>query len=86
MQTILKPLVILAALGLTAGPVLASDDHTRAAGIDRAAVTEKLQAEGYEVRKIEMEDGLIEVYATREGARYELKLDRDLNIVKSKRK
>lgn len=85
MKTILRPLALLAALGLAATPVLASDDN-RHGDIDRAAVTRTLEADGYAVRKIEMEDGLIEVYATKEGARYELKLDRDLAIVKSKRK
>lgn len=86
MKTMLKPLALLTALGLATTPLLASEDDGRRGDIDRGAVTEKLEADGYAVRKIEMEDGLIEVYATREGTRYELYLDRNLEIVKSERK
>lgn len=44
----------------------------------------RLAAEGYEVRRIEAEDGMIEVYALRDGKRYELYLDRDLTVVHRK--
>ena len=43
-----------------------------------------LTAEGYEVRRVDSEDGMIEVYALKDGARLELYLDSDLNIVKTK--
>jgi len=86
MKTMFKPLALLAALGLAATPLFASEDDMRRGDVDRAAVTQKLEADGYAVRKIEMEDGLIEVYATKEGARYELYLDRNLEIVNSERK
>lgn len=50
----------------------------------QALVREKLTAQGYEVRKIDSEDGMIEVYALKDGGRFELYLDADLNIVRSK--
>lgn len=46
------------------------------------AVTAKLTAEGYEVRSVGMEDGMIEVYATKDGKKFELYLDDALNVVK----
>lgn len=72
-----------AVLSLNAGAALASQGE----GINeatRAQITEKLRAEGYEVRKIEMEDGMIEVYALKNGVRYELYLDKDMNVSRSK--
>ncbi|APZ54847.1 PepSY domain-containing protein [Salipiger abyssi] len=70
----------LAALTLTA-PAMASPD----VDADTAAkVREKLTAEGYEVRRIDNEDGMIEVYALKDGARLELYLDAELNVVRSK--
>ena len=70
----------LTALAL-AGPAFASP------GVDAATqsqIREKLTAEGYEVRKIDNEDGMIEVYALKNGERFELYLDADLNVVRSK--
>lgn len=50
----------------------------------RAEITQKMTADGYEVRKIDVEDGMIEVYALRDGQRFELYLDDEFNIVKTK--
>ena len=50
----------------------------------KARVTEKLTQEGYEVRKIDREDGQIEVYALKDGAKVELYLDADLNVTRQK--
>ena len=47
-------------------------------------MTEKLTQEGYEVRKIDREDGQIEVYALKDGAKVELYLDADLNVTRRK--
>lgn len=47
-------------------------------------ITNKLNAEGYEVRKIDMEDGMIEAYVLKNGQRYELYLDAALNVVSTK--
>lgn len=74
---------VLALVALLSAPVaaLASD------AIDQATqdkIRTELTAQGYEVRKIDSEDGMIEVYAIKDGKTYELYLDSDLKIVKSK--
>ena len=48
----------------------------------KARVTQKLTGEGYEVRKIKSEKGMIEVYVLKDGRKLELYLDDQLNIVK----
>ena len=45
------------------------------------AIEKKLTDMGYEVRKIEMEDGMYEAYALKDGNRYEIYIDVDLTIV-----
>lgn len=62
-------------------PAFASDAPDAAT---QAKITEQLTAEGYEVRKIDSEDGMIEVYAVKDGKMYELYLDADLKVVKTK--
>ena len=50
----------------------------------RTQIATQLAAEGYEVRKIEREDGMIEVYALKGGQRFEIYLDKDLNVSRIK--
>lgn len=66
-------LALAAVLPMTA--IASSDDEVPEA--DRAAISDSLKAQGYEIRKMEREDGAIEVYAVRDGKRYELYLDPD---------
>ena len=49
-----------------------------------AKVRETLTASGYDVRRVDSEDGMIEVYAMKDGRKLELYLDDALNIVKTK--
>lgn len=78
------PLILSAALAVgvaLAAPAFASesvDDETK------AKVVEKLEAMGYEVRKVEREDGELEAYALKDGHRFEIYLDENLNIVREK--
>ncbi|MEH7829216.1 PepSY domain-containing protein [Gemmobacter denitrificans] len=74
------PLFAAAFLALAA-PAFASGDEVDAATRDKA--TAAMTAQGYDVRKVEMDDGLIEVYAVKDGKTYELYLDADMKIVKS---
>ena len=67
------------ALTLGAAPVMAGGSVPEAT---QSQVTDMLTADGYEVRKIEMEDGMIEVYALKDGAKMEIYLDSDLTIVR----
>ncbi|SFI70823.1 PepSY domain-containing protein [Celeribacter neptunius] len=48
----------------------------------KAQITEMLTADGYEVGKIKIEDGLYEAYAKKDGGKYEVLLDGEFNIVK----
>lgn len=82
----LKPLTLTVVLGfgLMAG-VMAMASNTKNIPEDmRAEITTKLRADGYEVRKIEREDGMIEVYATKGEQRFEIYLDKDLNVTRIK--
>ena len=82
-RTFTKPLAAALALALSAAPVLASTDDA-VPDETQNAVREKLVAEGYEVRSIQMEDGRIEVYALKDGQMLEIYLDDELNIVETK--
>lgn len=42
------------------------------AGKTEAEITKSLQDQGYEVRKVEVEDGFLEAYALLNGERYEI--------------
>jgi hypothetical protein len=69
-----------ATLAATATLAFASD------GIDpalQAKVTAKLTAQGYDVRKVQMEDGMIEVYAVKDGKTAEIYLNDKLEVVKN---
>lgn len=50
----------------------------------RTQITTKLATDGYEVRKIEREDGMIGVCALKDGQRFEIYLDQDLNVSRIK--
>lgn len=55
-------------------PLLGSSDQE---------IRQSLEAEGYEIRKYERERGRIEVYADRDGRRWEIKIDaRDGRVLK----
>lgn len=73
----LSALVILSAPAFASGMI---DDATK------AKITEQLTAEGYDIRKIDSEDGMIEVYAVKDGKMYELYLDESLKVIRSKEK
>ena len=78
--------IIALALAICAGGIAsASDDDGKLDMTKADQIKTQLTAEGYEVRKVEMEDGLYEAYAMKDGAHYEIYLDSELNIVKSER-
>jgi hypothetical protein len=72
-------LALAAAAGLAvAAPLaaLAADVAPGAiVGTDDGAIRTALTAEGYDVRKVESEDGQIEVYAVKDGKRLEIYVD-----------
>lgn len=82
----LKPLTLTVALGLglISGGAVSASSYEKISDEMRAQITTQLAAEGYEVRKIEREDGMIEVYALKGGQRFEIYLDKDLNVSRIK--
>lgn len=72
----------LVALALIAPVAHASDSGPSPEA--EAKLRTDLTAQGYEVRKIEAEDDMVEVYAIKDGKTVELYLDADLKIVKTK--
>lgn len=47
-------------------------------------ITTALTAQGYEVRRVDVEDGLFEVSAIKDGKKLEVYLDAALNVVRTK--
>ncbi|KIC29488.1 PepSY domain-containing protein [Leisingera sp. ANG-M6] len=68
------------ALALPAAAALASDGTPSAE--TQAKIRDLLTGQGYEVRKIETEDGLYEAYALKDGKRYEFYLNDKIEVVK----
>jgi len=79
----MKQLLLAAAFILPASFAAASNDGMISEDV-QAQIRTTLTEQGYEVRQIEMEDGMIEVYALKDGQRFELYLDDAYNIVRTK--
>ena len=77
-----KFLMLSTVAALAFGQMAHADEAVDPATKDKLAA--QLVAEGYDVRKIEMEDGQIEAYALKDGKKYELYFDADLVLIKSK--
>ena len=81
--------IIALSLALLVGSLVSADDeNAKVTGKPDAAVTEeitaKLSDEGYEIRRGKTDDGLYEAYALKNGVKFEVFLDADLTIVKTK--
>ena len=76
----------LIAVSLSAAAPMAAQASSRVSNEIRTQVTDMLTADGYDVRKIVPENGMLEVYALKDGQRLEIYLDADLNIVRIKQK
>ncbi len=68
--------VLAASLALPPGFAAASSELD-GANVGRTAdeIAASLTAQGYEVRKIKPEDGMLEAYALKDGKRYEIYVD-----------
>ncbi len=78
----MKPLfaVMAIALGLTGGIARAADEASLT-DEKKAEITAIMVEQGYEVRSVQIEDGMYEVYAIKDGKTFELYLDDDLKMV-----
>ena len=79
----IKKLITAAALSLalTAGAAFASEAVLTDA--IEAQIKETLVAQGYEVGKIKVEDGLFEAYVKKDGKKFEVFLNEKMEIVKT---
>lgn len=76
--------IIALLLAITAGTTaLASETHGQLDAATQNTIRTQLTEAGYEVRKIEADDGMYEAYALKDGKRYEIYLDREFNVVKT---
>ncbi len=77
-----KPLFAALTLSLAlSGSLAHAADEASLTDAKKAEITALLVAQGYEIRSIQIEDGLYEVYAIKDGATAELYLDDNLNLV-----
>lgn len=81
MKRIIAPLAAAALLfGATAS--FASEQNVPADVKEK--ITMQLTEQGYEVRKVEMENGMYEAYAIKDGKRYEIYLNSSLEVTRTK--
>jgi hypothetical protein len=76
--------IIALALAISAGSLAYATESSMA--LDTATsdqIKSMLTADGYDVRKVEVEDGMYEAYAMKDGNRYEIYIDRELKVVKT---
>jgi hypothetical protein len=75
-RTLLAGTTLAVALALPLSLAAASADLDGASvGKTAEEITASLIAQGYEVRKVEPEDGMLEAYALKDGKRYEVYVD-----------
>lgn len=74
----------LAATLALSGAAMASPD-AEVPQDTQTAIRTLLEAQGYEVRQIETEDGMFEAYALKDGERYEIYINADMQIVRTER-
>ena len=79
-------IVALVALSLGAMVPLAAQASARVDRSVQVQIKDMLSADGYDVRKIVPENGMIEVYAVKNGQMLEIYLDSNLNIMRIKQR
>lgn len=81
LKTLIAPLAVALALTSAAhasGKVELTNENT-------AQVRQVLTEQGYEVAKIKLEDGMYEAYAKKDGQKYEVFLNANFEVVKTKK-
>ncbi len=77
----LKSVALMGILMTTAPMAMAEGGEVDAA--TQTKITELMTAQGYDVRKMEMEDGMLEVYAVKDGKTFQVFYDEKLALVKT---
>ena len=80
-KIILSTALIAATL---AAPMAYASSKTRISEEQQNQIRTRLTEQGYDVRKIDSEDGQIEVYVIKDGKKLELYLDQNLEITRTK--
>jgi len=75
----MKRIALALALALPATAALASGSNPISEEV-QTQIRTLLTEQGYDVRRIQMEDGLYEAYALRDGDRFEIYLNADMTI------
>ncbi|ATG46585.1 PepSY domain-containing protein [Celeribacter ethanolicus] len=83
MKSLISAALLSATLATTLSGAAFASDSVALTDEMKTKITETLTAQGYEVGKIKIEDGLYEAYAKKDGMKYEIFLDGDLNVVKT---
>lgn len=78
-------LPVALALAITLPGMAMASSSSKVPEQTQAAIRTLLDEQGYEVRKIETEDGLFEAYAVKDGERYEIYINAQMEILRSKR-
>ena len=80
MKTRILPALVL----LLAATAASASSEGKVDEATQAQIRTALTEQGYDVRSIQREDGMIEVYAMKDGHKLELYLDASLKIVREK--
>lgn len=81
----MKKTITAAAFAAIAFAMPALAGNVELTDTNKTAITELLTADGYQVGKIKLEDGLYEAYAKKDGEKFEVMLDGDFAIVEIKK-
>lgn len=82
-MTRILPAALALALALPGLAMASPDDQVPQE--TQATIRTLLEAQGYEVRQIDREDGMFEAYALKDGARYEIYINAEMQIVRTER-
>lgn len=80
----IKPIALALAAVLASSAAFASQ-QVELTDANTDQIRSLLTAQGYDVGKIKLEDGLYEAYARKDGERYEVFMNGDFEIVRTER-
>lgn len=80
-KILLSSLILATALGAS---LTQASERLKLTDQVKQRINSSLTQQGYQVGKIKIEDGLYEAYAKKDGMRFEVFLDSDMNIVRVK--
>ncbi len=76
--------IIALALAVTIGGIAQASGYEKVDPAQAEEIKAMLTKQGYDVRRIKAEDGLYEAYAMKDGERFEIYLNDNIEIVRTK--